>query len=223
MIKITIRPRRKRMCLQVHPDGEVEVLVPPRTRQSDIDAFIADKANWIVRAQQKQKDRAHCEVRFESGARFWYLGEWLTLVIEQASSRSYVVVRDGKLVVLGRHGNDPEKVRRALVKWYKEQAKAVIVERVEYWADKIGVRPNRIRIKSQKTKWGSCSILGNLNYNWKLIMMPMAVLDYVVVHELCHLMHMNHSVAFWALVKRYMPDYKLQRRWLKDEAPIVDI
>lgn len=89
-------------------------------------------------------------------------------------------------------------------------------ERVAYFAPKVGVTYGRITIREQKTRWGSCSAKGNLNFNWKLVRMPEEILDYVVVHELCHRLEMNHSDRFWAEVGRVIPDYQLRRKWLKD-------
>ncbi len=97
-----------------------------------------------------------------------------------------------------------------------KQARQVIPLRVAYFADILGVNYGRIAIRSQKTRWGSCSAKGNLNFNCLLMLMPEEIMDYVVVHELCHLIELNHSKAFWAEVERVLPDYKERRKWLKD-------
>ena len=99
---------------------------------------------------------------------------------------------------------------------YREKARAILTDKTEYYGRLIGVTYNRIRIADQKTRWGSCSSVGNLNYNWKLVLMPPGVLDYVVVHELAHRREMNHSAAFWKVVATWMPDYKKYRKWLRD-------
>ena len=96
------------------------------------------------------------------------------------------------------------------------QAKKIFPERTAYFAERMGVTYNRITIREQKTRWGSCSSAGNLNFNWKLVLMPPGVLDYVVVHELAHRREMNHSAAFWKVVATWMPDYKKYRKWLRD-------
>lgn len=98
---------------------------------------------------------------------------------------------------------------------YREQARARISERVAWFARIMGVSYGRITIRAAKTRWGSCSAKGNLNFHWKLILMPEEVLDYVVVHELAHRKQMNHSPAFWAEVEKVLPDYRERRRWLK--------
>ena len=104
-----------------------------------------------------------------------------------------------------------------------KKARKVIPPRVEYYADKIGVEYGRIAIRSQKTRWGSCSSKGNLNFNCLLMLVPEDVMDYVIVHELCHLIELNHSPAFWAEVGKIIPDYKQKRKWLKDNGSrIID-
>ena len=95
------------------------------------------------------------------------------------------------------------------------QAKKIFPERTAYFAERMGVTYNRITIREQKTRWGSCSSAGNLNFNWKLILAPPQALDYVVVHELCHLHEFNHSPRFWRLVESQMPDYEAWKKWLK--------
>lgn len=106
--------------------------------------------------------------------------------------------------------------REALKKRYVQAAKEYIPKRAAYYNQFIGGDYERITIREQKTRWGSCSSCGTLSFNWKLMLAPPAVLDYVVVHELCHLKHMNHSREFWAAVESVMPDYREKRKWLKE-------
>lgn len=105
---------------------------------------------------------------------------------------------------------------------YREQARAVLAEKTSYWAEKMGVAYGKITIREQKTRWGSCSSKGNLNYNWKLILLPGELLEYVVVHELAHRKEMNHSSRFWEVVAKEMPDYRELRRKLKEHEDKID-
>ena len=98
---------------------------------------------------------------------------------------------------------------------YREKARAILTDKTEYYGRLIGVTYNRIRIADQKTRWGSCSSRGTISYNWHLILLPENILDYVVVHELCHLLEMNHSPRFWSQVEKILPDYRERRNWLK--------
>ena len=109
----------------------------------------------------------------------------------------------------------------ALEVQYRKEARRRITERAAYFAEKMGVDYGRIAIKAAKTRWGSCSARGNLNFHWKLILMPPAILDYVVVHELAHRIEMNHSPRFWAQVERILPDYRERRRWLKENGGLI--
>ena len=109
----------------------------------------------------------------------------------------------------------------ALEVQYRKEARRRITERAAYFAEKMGVDYGRIAIRAAKTRWGSCSARGNLNFHWKLILMPPAILDYVVVHELAHRIEMNHSPRFWAQVERILPDYRERRRWLKENGGLI--
>ena len=109
----------------------------------------------------------------------------------------------------------------ALEAQYRKEARRRITERAAYFAEKMGVDYGRIAIKAAKTRWGSCSAQGNLNFHWKLILMPPAILDYVVVHELAHRIEMNHSPRFWAQVERILPDYRERRRWIKENGGLI--
>ena len=109
----------------------------------------------------------------------------------------------------------------ALEVQYRKEARRRITERAAYFAEKMGVDYGRIAIKAAKTRWGSCSARGNLNFHWKLILMPPAILDYVVVHELAHRIEMNHSPRFWTQVERILPDYRERRRWLKENGGLI--
>ena len=104
---------------------------------------------------------------------------------------------------------------------YRGQARNVFEQKVRYYAGLMNVTYGRIAIRDQKTRWGSCSAEGNLNFNWRLIFAPAGVLDYVVVHELAHRKEMNHSARFWAVVEAYMPEYKKYRNWLKENGNIL--
>lgn len=110
----------------------------------------------------------------------------------------------------------PRWIREVLIHWYKNHAREVFEPKVAHYAAIMGVRYGQIRLKEQKTKWGSCSGKGNINLNWQLIRAPEKVVDYVIIHELAHLKQMNHSPEFWQIVAREMPDYKVWKKWLRD-------
>jgi hypothetical protein len=113
--------------------------------------------------------------------------------------------------------------RAALEKRYRQAAKEYFPQRAAFYADRLGVTFGKIRIAEQKTRWGSCSSNGTLSFNWKLMLAPPRVLDYVVVHEVCHLKEMNHSPRFWAYVEQLMPEYKEYRKWLRENGQTLGI
>lgn len=108
-----------------------------------------------------------------------------------------------------------------VTQWLKDKAKETLPQKTKEWAEKIGVEFNNIVVKDQQTVWGSCSSKKNLNFSYRIIKMPLAVQDYLIVHELCHLVHMNHSPEYWAMVAQYCPDHKLHRRWLNENKDAI--
>lgn len=124
---------------------------------------------------------------------------------------------------LVRENDLTDSQQKSLEKVYREAASRYIPQRVAHYAPLVGVTYGRIFIRSQKTAWGSCSSAGNLSFNWKLMLAPPRVLDYVVVHELCHRIHMDHSAAFWASVEKILPDYREHRKWLRDYGQLLDV
>ena len=138
--------------------------------------------------------------------------------MRQDEIRRFVESKSGWIEkhLAGRDSIATEKLTEQEIKLLREKTRQLVTERVKHYAPIIGVQYNQIAIRTQHTRWGSCSSKGNLNFNCLLGLTPLEVLDYVVVHELCHLIEMNHSMQFWDAVERTMPDYKVHRKWLKD-------
>lgn len=209
---------RKSIECRVTPE-QVTVFAPRRLPVREADAFVLRQADWIRTALQQAKERARAALersreKLQEGACIPVEGKNYPILC-LPGSQTVVKLDRGQLVVFGA-GRDFLQVRAAIREYLITLAKVRLEERVRLYAGKIGVRPNRITLREQKTKWGSCSSLHNLNFNWKLIMAPPDALDYVVVHELCHMIEMNHSPAFWAQVKKYKPDYEIWRDYLKN-------
>ena len=117
---------------------------------------------------------------------------------------------------------DHIKMRKAMEKWYRKKADRIINDRVGIYIEKIGKKPQNVTVKEQKRRWGSCTAKGKLYFNWRIIMAPPGIIDYVVVHEMCHLAYLNHSKIFWQKVGSIFPDYKKRRKWLKDNGLKLD-
>lgn len=213
MIEINklVRSKRKTLALIVETDGTLTVRAPLRMKEVDIRRFIEAKQDWISRKQAKTRDEAVVPRQYMEGETFWYMGREVPLRI--ISTGKPALVMDGSFKLAKSAQSKAESV---FITWYRKQARKVLTERVEFFARKHDFKFGKIRISSARTRWGSCSSKDTLSFTWRLVMAPLDVIDYVVVHELCHLKEMNHSKVFWAQVEAILPDYKRRRKWLKD-------
>lgn len=215
--------RAKYVNITVGIDG-VQVVAPVSMDDSEIIPLVEKKREWIFNKFESYRQRfaqIRLEREFVSGEMLLFMGEEYPLrVIEDEGRFTNINLTDGQFLVDLNKDIPLEKrrgeIRSKLEQWYISQAKILINERLELFTNKIGVKINMVRFKNQKTRWGSCSRKGNLNFNWKLVMAPMYIVDYVVVHELCHFIQMNHSKEFWQQVGSQIPDYKERRKWLKE-------
>lgn len=215
-----IRSRRKTVSLSFDENVRLVVKAPSRLTVERINAFVESKADWIEATRRRllcTRQRALRErPKLETGDILPYLGDNRVLtVVREARSRVKITVAGERIIMCAPYEADYEQKRTQLEKWYRKQAIEIFEEKGKVYAPIVGVKYNKIHVKDQKSRWGSCSGKGNLNFNWRLIMAPEAVLDYVVIHELCHLIYMNHSPEFWKLVEKKCPAYKEQKRWLK--------
>jgi len=219
-----IRTNRKTMGIIIDNDKNVIVRSPEDTVESKIEEVLKKKTSWIL-SKLKEMDKikpAPKKKEFMSGEKLPYLGRRYRLeVLPSEISKPEVKLYQGKFIInypkkLKEDGEQRrEEIRYALIEWYREHAKEKINERVEKYKVKLDVEPNNVVVKKQKKRWGSCSSKGNLNFNWRIILAPMSIVDYLVVHELTHLLHDNHSKEFWSTVGSIIPDVKAKREWLK--------
>ena len=207
--------RRKSADIRVE-EGAVSVVVPVETSLERIDELLASKRRWI-----KEKIALHREMsppsskRYVSGESFSYLGRNYRLKVEKGPFAP-VRLLQGRLVVSVPQGSEqPHMIRNAIVRWYKRQAEVKLRDKVARWAPQVGVEPAAVTIKTFKSRWGSCTAKGELQFNWQIMMAPNRMVDYVVVHELCHLVRHDHSPAFWSEVEKTLPCYEESREWLK--------
>ena len=212
-----VRSKRKTLSLIVETDGTLTVRAPLRMKETDMRHFIEVKSDWIKRKQASVQKEAGVPRQYVDGESFLYLGKEVPLRLVPAEGprrgdRKPALVMDGIFKLAKSAQSRAESVFEA---WYKKQARAVLTERAEFYARKFGFKVERIRISSARTRWGSCSAKGTLSFTWRLVMAPPEVIDYVVVHELCHLKELNHSKTFWAQVEAILPGYKSTRKWLK--------
>lgn len=206
-----IRARRRTISIQIKPDGQVIVRAPLRAAERIILEFVESKAGWIER--KKAEAARHAPVatkQFKTGESFLLLGREIPLQVVE-NQRAALTLTDQ--FILSKKA--APKAVDVFEKWYKARALQVLSERVKLYAAQHGFKPMRIRITSARTRWGSCSSRGTLSFTWRLVMAPIEVIDYVVVHELVHLKVKNHSKVFWDSVAALMPDYKQRLAWLK--------
>ena len=208
-LEYTIRrsPRARRVRVRVDPDAHVEVVLPVRAPQREAALAIRELRPWIDRRIAE----AHAaRARFASPpGTVPFLGAHLRLHPENGRTRAH---RKGhELHVPG----DPAVRDAALERWYRAQARAEIAHRAQAATTAVGRPYTTLSIRNQRTRWGSCSAGGALSFNWRLLLAPEPVLDYVIWHEACHLVVLDHSTRFWALVERHVPGYREPRRWLR--------
>lgn len=208
--------RRKTADVRVE-DGTVSIVVPHHTSTEKIDQVLVNKRLWIQAKLALHREAAPIsDKEFVSGEAFPYLGRNYRLKVEQANFEPVRLVQ-GRLVVRVPYGSEQQHmVRNAVVRWYKRQAEQKLKEKVARFAPLVGVKPSAVGIRSFKSRWGSCTVHGKLEFNWQITMAPNRMVDYVVIHELCHLLHHDHSSAFWREVARAMPDYAECRLWLRE-------
>ena len=162
------------------------------------------------------------KLKLENGDILYYLGEARTLrIMREERSRARVKLVMDLLLMWAPYEADYECGREQLEKGYRREAAAVFEEKAEEFAKRLHVSFQDIRIKDQKSRWGSCSSKRNMNFNWRLLMAPEPVCDYVIIHELCHLIHMNHSADFWNLVESICPDYRQYKKWLREKGKLL--
>ena len=207
-----IHSKRRTIALIVDRDGRLIVRAPLRASQKQILLFVEQKRDWI-RSKQELASSMYARFlpkKYANGENFLFLGKTYRLVIVEKSDSP---LRLADQFILTRAASARgEKVFKG---WYAAQARKVIPERVKIYAVTHGFNFLRVNITSAQTRWGSCSPSGSLNFSWRLVMAPMQVIDYVVIHELVHLRQKNHSRHFWDEVKTMMPDYAQQVKWLK--------
>ena len=193
---------RKTLAIQVKPIDKVLVLSPKGLSEHIIKEKVKSKGKWILKKLLDFKDIGYIPFNreFADGEAFMYLGRnyLLQLFLNSSLPRLKVKLSDGILII------------------YTPTKDPAILKRIEYYKTKFRIGPVKIKIKEQKRRWGSCSSRGSIYFNWRIIMAPPLVVDYVIVHEMSHLINRNHSPKFWKQVESILPDYKARKTWLRD-------
>lgn len=226
-----IRRKRKTIGIKITAEGEVIVTSPFNISEETILNIIKKKEKWIKsKLQLLSQHKSYKDRNFKSGEKLLYIGKELELEIRNLSSNkiglltdyslnnNLVRISDEKVLVYVDDNklNKGDIIRELIIKFYRIEAEKLLRERTSYYSKIIGVSLNKVTVKDQKTIWGSCSSKKNINYSYRLVMAPIDIIDYVVVHELCHLIHMDHSKEYWRSVELVLPDYKKRKLWLKN-------
>jgi len=205
-----IRSNRKTLSLSINENADLVVRAPRLVSDDEIQKFISEKSVWIENKQRLIKAQLKDNANLISQC--LYLGSLYPLKIDNNIIKP--ISFNGHMFTLSNVNR--ERISLPLKSWYKKRFIEVALPRLSYFSDKHKIKFNQVRVKEQKTLWGSCSSKNNINLNYLLIMAPMKVIDYVIVHELVHTIHKNHSAKFWQKVETIMPKYKDARYWLKE-------
>lgn len=218
VVEVIRTPRRKSATLKVE-EGLVSVVTPTSLPTERIQKLLDDKNSWINEKLKIQQKAAPPSTKdYISGEAYSYLGRNYRLKIVRGSFEP-AKLKEGRLIVTMPPGVDhPHMVRNSIARWYKNKAQEKLIDKVERYAPIVGVTPNSVSIRAFKSRWGSCTAKGGLEFNWKVMMAPNSIVDYVVVHELCHLIRHDHSPRFWREVERVLPDYRVGKDRLRSDS-----
>lgn len=207
------REKRKTIRIKVLEEGYIEVSAPNRVEVSYVEKLIMENSTSLFEGLKKSEE---IKIKRENLECLYLLGKKIKIIFRPKENlKSFAKLNEDELIV---YCDDEASERYKLIKdWYRETAREILTERTKVYSAMIKVETNRIFIKEQKTRWGSCSSKKNINYNFRIVMAPMEIVDYLVVHELCHLIHLNHKKEFWDLVGTLIPNYKGRRQWIKME------
>ena len=198
------------MRLTASAERGIVLVVPARASQRTIDAFLASQRAWIARQSERIARLEHGAIGYARSGTAWVDGEPISLALAPGL-RARALLRSDRVEIVAPHAEGAglalERLYRRLV---RERVEALIA------ASPLAPRVTGLTIGDQQTRWGSCSRSGTLSFSWRLVLAPPSVLDYVVVHELCHLVHLDHSRSFWNLVAEHRPAWRLQAGWLKE-------
>lgn len=223
--KPVIRKSRKakNLIIKVTSDSRVLVTVPYGVSNYLVDDFIKRKSEWIKDKLEIFKSNKN-EIEIKTGNKITMQDrEYLIEVIHTRIEKVKIFLDNSKILIFANKHHSHQTIKESLIKALKREFKKKIEEGVDKINTNRQFKFNRIAIKDNRSNWGSCSTKGNLNFNWRLLFAPKAVLEYVIIHELCHLKEHNHSASFWDLVKNYCPDYKVYKNWLKQNGHTLNI
>jgi predicted metal-dependent hydrolase len=223
--QVRYSPHRRTIQIKIEKPGKVIVTAPASISDKELMEAVWKKSRWVTSklTQMQSAQMQFLSQNLASGESVFYLGQNYQLDLQVSRSRSNPEITVGlEQFHVVCQSDSPDYLRALIITWYRERAADKIEERIRFYAPKLGVMPKAVRIKDHKQRWGSCTSSGNLYFNWRCILAPETIVDYIVVHELCHLLVLNHSPGFWSLVGKIMPDYASRRKWLRENSIRLD-
>jgi len=219
--------KRKTIGISVDYDNGVVVTLPKTISQEEIEKVVLNKAAWILNQLHNFSEviTKPTENEFVSGEKYLYLGRAYRLKVNQKEEikKPSITFHRGKFYVIINTKSKEEKqikiVRNLLHNWFLQKSESLLKERGKILSLKTGIKPQGFVIKDQQKRWGSCSQDGTININWRIIMAPISVIDYIIIHELCHLKYPGHSNKFWKEVSIFCPNFQKSRDWLRIKGP----
>ncbi|HRP02350.1 MAG TPA: SprT family zinc-dependent metalloprotease [Candidatus Kapabacteria bacterium] len=213
-----IKSNRKTCSLEINKQGRLVIRVPNYYSEADINHILHQKQDWIIKHHKIKQDKIASSQELKEG-RTLYLGEFID--IEYIPLNNLLLKYENKKIYI--NINNKSEYKEILYNWYRINAKKYLINQVNYYANKYDFTINNIRIKDQKRRWGSCSNKKNINLNWRLIMANNKIIEYIIIHELAHTVELNHSVRFWNIVKKILPDYKETENQIKSLEYLLDL
>ncbi|WP_195428209.1 SprT family zinc-dependent metalloprotease [Clostridium sp. D46t1_190503_E9] len=210
---LLIFKKKKNISIKIENSGEIKVFAPSGIDNNYIDDLIIKKGDWILKSLDKikKKDYIDNKVIFQ--------GKYYNLIINKSDENN--ILKDNINITINSKDLSREYINELLISWYKKLSIDIVGKRVMDISNNIYIKPSKIIIKNQKSLWGSCNSKREIRLNWRLVLMPQFVMDYIIIHELCHIKQMNHSKEFWKLVESYYPNYKESKDWLKENGAML--
>ncbi|PAB61181.1 M48 family metallopeptidase [Anaeromicrobium sediminis] len=219
IIKFNIEyKKRKKIKIQIDQGRRITVLAPKGTKEEQIIDSVKSKATLILEKlkSMEKKTKDIVENKYEDGDKLLYLGKYyiMNIIMDNNIEKNMIDFNNEEFTITLK-AYDKDTIKKLVKRFYKKQCKKVILKRIKEYDNHFNKKIKNIEIIESKNKWGSCNTNGKLDFNWRLIMAPIEIIDYVVVHEMCHLAHMNHLKSFWRLLGKIIPDYKKRSEWLQ--------
>ena len=209
--------RKKTVSFRIK-NQEVIISVPKFLSDNEIYNLVEIKIKWIKNKLALEKlNNVSIKRKYENGDIFLYLGSEYSLKIKK-SHRDNIYIKDKNLIVEAKNVLATNNIKNNIKNWYISESKKYLTKTNSYYEILIGVKSNKLLFGQYKSKWGSCNSKKTISYDWRIIMAPFEVIHYLIIHELCHIIYPNHSKYFWKCVEKYMINYKIQKKWLKNNS-----